>query len=141
MKRNIILDIALLLCTLAAFTGCRNRTIPENVIDTATFASFLTEAHLINSYDYVVVAASRDSLGYQTGAAYDSLLAKYNITQADYDTTLAYYMNHPKTLEEIYRRVTENLRDKLENMPKDKSGVDTTENSRERNFHRRILIQ
>ena len=88
MKRNIILDIALLLCTLAAFTGCRNRTIPENVIDTATFAtlaaftgcrnktipenvidtatfaSFLTEAHLINSYDYVVVAASRDSLGY-----------------------------------------------------------------------------
>ena len=64
MKRNIILDIALLLCTLAAFTGCRNKTIPENVIDTATFASFLTEAHLINSYDYVVVAASRDSLGY-----------------------------------------------------------------------------
>ncbi|MBR4175874.1 MAG: DUF4296 domain-containing protein [Bacteroidales bacterium] len=111
------------------------------MIDTATFASFLTEAHLINSYDYVVVAASRDSLGYQTGAAYDSLLAKYNITQADYDTTLAYYMNHPKTLEEIYRRVTENLRDKLENIPKDKSGVDTTENSRERNFHRRILIQ
>ena len=100
MKRNIILAIVLLLCTLTAFTGCRNKTIPENVIDTATFASFLTEAHLINSYDYVVVAASRDSLGYQTGAAYDSLLAKYNITQADYDTLTfdvwehAYYLDY-----------------------------------------------
>ena len=141
MKRNNILVIALLLCILATFTGCRNETIPENVIDTATFASFLTEAHLINSYDYIVVAAGRDSLGYRTGAAYDSLLAKYNLTQADYDTTLAYYMNHPKTLEDIYRRVTENLRDKLENMPKDENGADSTENSRNKNFQRRILIQ
>ena len=110
MKTKSFKSILLVTCLLTAFTSCRHETLPEGIMDTATMAQFLTEAHLIESYDYVVVATNRDSLGWQTAAAYDSLFNKYNITQAQYDSSIAYYMSHPATFEAIYTRVVDKVK-------------------------------
>ena len=110
MKNNTIKHTLLTFCLLLALSGCRNEVVPEGVVDTATLAQFLTEAHIIDSYDYIVVAENRDSMQPDVNAAYDSLYAKYGITQADYDTTIDYYLRHPKMLEDVYARVVINLK-------------------------------
>ena len=90
----------------------RREQIPDNIMDTATMAAFLTEAHLIESYSYIFVENHYDSLKFQIDATYDSLFAKYNVTPAIYDTSLNYYSDHPQLLNDIYKRVAENLKGK-----------------------------
>ena len=87
---------------------------------------FLTEAHLIESYDYVVVQQHRDSLASQSTAAMDSLFAKYGITEADYDSSLNYYLKNPQMLEVIYERVVQNLKNNIENTPLSNDTLDLT---------------
>ncbi len=105
MKKMCVIYIFLAICILFTTVNCKKNTLPSNIMDTATMAAFLSEAYLVESYDNVVVQQHRDSLSYQTNAAYDSLLAKYGITQAVYDSSLSYYLHHPKTLVEICTRV------------------------------------
>ena len=111
MKTNSFKTILLVTCLLTAFSSCRHETLPEGIMDTATMVQFLTEAHLIDSYDYIVVATNRDSLGWQTSAAYDSLYRKYNITKDQYDSSIAYYLRQPATFEAIYTRVVAQIKD------------------------------
>ena len=86
-------------------------------MDTVTLRQFLREAHLIDSYNEVVVGRKGDSLGFQVDAAYDSLLAKYHVTSADYDSTLAYYAVHHKEFMEVYRRVSDDLKRTADSLP------------------------
>jgi hypothetical protein len=111
MKNNITKHTLLTVCLLLAFSGCRDKAVPNGVVDTATLARFLTEAHIIDSYDYTVASKNRDSLQHDVNAAYDSLYSKYGITKADYDTTIDYYLQHPKMLEDVYARVVINLKE------------------------------
>ena len=139
MKNRNIITISLFICLLAVSTGCKRESVPDNIMDTATFARFLAEAHLIESYDYSVVATNKDSLGYQSAAAYKTLLAKYNITQADYDSTLAYYMHHPKILEEIYTRTVEQLKESHHSLPIEDTPMDSTTRKAGKSPHLRII--
>lgn len=102
---HILLTIFLLL----AFASCRRDVVPDNIVDTATLTQFLTEAYIVQSYDHIVVAENRDSLGHLTDGAYDSLYSKYGITQEQYDSSWTYYLNHPNLLVDIYDRVVANL--------------------------------
>ncbi|MBQ7061679.1 MAG: DUF4296 domain-containing protein [Bacteroidales bacterium] len=111
MKACRTLYIALSVCLLLGSCGSKQEQIPEGVMDTALLADFLTEAHLIESYNYVVVIRSQDSLNYQVGAAYDTLYQKYGITPTDYDSSLAWYMQHPQLLQETYERVASRLKE------------------------------
>lgn len=126
MKNRKIATILLFVCILTVFAGCKRERVPDNIMDTATFARFLAEGHLIESYDYTVVASNKDSLGYQSASAYKLLLDKYNVTQADYDSTLAYYLRHPKILEEIYARTVEQLKSAYDSLPKNETDTDST---------------
>ena len=94
------------------FTGCAGQERPDGVMDTATLAEFITEAHLIESYAHVVVSDSRAPDDNQIEAAYDSLYARLGITPADYDSTMDYYSHHPRILEDVYTRVLDRLREK-----------------------------
>lgn len=111
MTKTHIKYTALAICMLLLFASCRQQQAPQGVVDTATFAKFLTEAYIVQSYDNIVVSRNRDSLQHLTAAAYDSIYHKYGITRADYDSTVAYYLRHPKEYEEIYARVIANLKD------------------------------
>lgn len=114
MKKQHFIVIILSFCILAFLSSCKRERIPDGVMDTATMAAFLTEAYVIESYNSIIISRTPDSLGYILNAAYDSLYAKYGITPTDYDSSMAYYIRQPKILEEINKRVTENLRKKKE---------------------------
>lgn len=111
MKKRIYTII--IVCLIAATTGCKHESVPDNLIDTATMTSIMTEYYIIDGYDYIVASRHPDSLGHQSKAAKDSMLAKYNISQADYDSSLVYYINHPKIFEVLFDRVLQRL-EKLE---------------------------
>lgn len=140
MKKRNNSAIILFICLLPLTIGCKHESIPAGVIDTATFAKFLTEEHLLESYNYIVVSNAKDSLGYQTGAAQDSLLAKYNITKADYDSSMAYYMRHPKILEEVYSRVIDRLNEYMNAVPRNDINSDSTEDTGKKKFTRKLII-
>lgn len=83
--------------------------MPPGVIDTATLTAFLTEAHLIEGYADARRVEDPDSTELIVQAAYDSLYNKYGITPTDYDSSLRYYLLHPQLMEDIYRRVSDNI--------------------------------
>ena len=141
MKKNKKTAIILFVCLLATLSGCKHESVPDNVMDTSKFGEFLTEAHLIESYDYIVVSGNRDSLGYQTSAAFDSLLAKYHISKVDYDSTMAYYMRHPKTFEEIYIRVINRLKDYSNTVPDDINSEDSVTTPSTHTPHSKLIIR
>lgn len=89
---------------IVATTSCKHEHIPDNLIDTATMTAILTEYYLIDGYDYAIASRYPDSLGYQSKAAKDSLLSKYNISQSDLDSSLLYYAHHPKVFETVMNR-------------------------------------
>lgn len=99
--------IVLFLCLAVSLSACHNDVVPDDVVDTATLAQFLSEAHLIDSY--YNVADNRDSAKTLVDAAYDSLYVKYGISKEQYDSTIAYYLRRPQMLEEVYSRVLDNL--------------------------------
>ena len=103
-KTSFLLLLALLLAS------CSHERVPDNILDTATFTAFLTEAQIVEAYAYASTSEDPDTIAFYTRAAYDSLYVKYNITPNIYDTNLAYYVHHPKTMEEIYARVSHNLK-------------------------------
>ena len=102
---------------LTATTGCRQEHVPEKLIDTATMKSIMEEYYLIDGYDYMVASRYPDSIGFRSKAAKDSLLKKYNITQTDYDSSLAYYTRHPKVFEQIMGRVIADMPTELSPEP------------------------
>jgi hypothetical protein len=51
-------------------------------------------------------------------ALYNSVFDKHGVTRLQFDSTMTYYTNHPKTLDKIYEKVIENL-SRLESELKD----------------------
>ena len=111
MKKHHLIIIAVTL--LATMASCNRDHKPDNLIDTATMTAIMTEYYLIEGYDYVVASRNQDSLGYQSHAAKDSLLKKHNISQSDYDSSLAYYIRHPKVFEAMMDRAINALESKI----------------------------
>lgn len=108
MKHSQPKYILLTVGILTLLAACKHNSEPKGLMDTATLANFLTEAHIIEGYSEAIVPNKQDSI--RINAAYDSLYAKYNITPADYDSSMVYYSHHPDLLEAVYERVTKNLK-------------------------------
>ncbi len=111
MKQSRIILILLSICILSYFTSCRQDTVQEGIIDTATLAAFTSEALLLEAYTEELSSRQPDSAEYFAKTGYDSLYSKYGITPEDYDSSMRYYyINEPDNLKEVYGRVTERLR-------------------------------
>jgi len=88
-----------------AFSACSNKqskTLSRNDI-----TAFLVELHELDGALIVRGmggADDRRNLYY-----YNALLKKHNITQAQFDSTMAYYARNPKKLERVYTDVLEEL--------------------------------
>lgn len=99
----------LLLLSLLA-SSCHRNQLPDGVIDTATMASFLSDALLLEGYERYVISEHPDSLSHQLSEGYNALYTKYSITPASYDSSMAYYVRHPHLYEAIIDRVNERLK-------------------------------
>ena len=80
--------------------------------------AIMSEYYIIEGYDYMVASRYQDSIGFQSRAAKDSLLKRFNISQADFDSSLAYYIRHQRVFEPMIERVIKNLDDSIrQNQP------------------------
>ena len=110
MKSLSAKKIIFVLCLLPLLFSCNDEAVPPGVIDTATLKDFLVEAYLLESYNSIAVSHNIDTINAFTAEAYSSLFQKYGFTQADYDTSMTYYMKHTQMLEDVYSRVTKELK-------------------------------
>jgi hypothetical protein len=88
---------------------------PDGVLNKSEMTNFLVDLHKLDGTLAVKglgSAQDRENLYY-----YNALLTKYGITEAQFDSSLAWYSKDPKTFEKIYIKVTDKL-NKLDSLQK-----------------------
>ena len=91
---------------LLFWQSCQNR--PENVMNQDDMVKFLTDLHKLEGSLTVKSYTSPDSTKVNL-TYYNALFKKYGISQADFDSSLVWYVHNPKKFTKIYGRVVENL--------------------------------
>lgn len=104
MKNKIAVCILFLL-SFSMFFSCDQR--PSHVLKRKDMENLLVEIHLLEG--------SLRASGYYYGTSgkreryYNGLFNKFNISHADYDSSLVWYTQHPKQFERICKNVTTRL--------------------------------
>lgn len=100
-KIGVLLSVVFLV-----LTACQSR--PDYVIGEETMTNLLTDVHMAEGLIDVQQSHNKeqDNYGQQIMA---SVLTKYNISKAQYDTSLVWYSQNLQSLIRIYRHVNENL--------------------------------
>jgi hypothetical protein len=106
-----LLAAALAVCLLA---GCSRFSSDPRPVPDSTFTRLLTELHL--------AAARRDLDAPYPPDLRDSVLARYGVRKAAFDTTLQYYSRRPEAFKALYQSVIDTLR-ALQRGPGVPSGV------------------
>ena len=97
--------VAFLMSVILLTTACSGR--PKGVLSKSEMTDFLVEMHKLDGALAVKGLGSvqeRQNIYY-----YNSLLKKYGITQAEFDSSLSWYAKNPKMFEKIYARVMDEL--------------------------------
>lgn len=92
---------------IALFSSCDNR--PENVMSSDEMTNFLVELHRLDGALNVKGMGNADDR--RNIYYYNSLLKKYHITKADFDSSLVWYSENPKKFDRIYADVVSRLND------------------------------
>ena len=108
--RYISLSIALSFCLCLA--GCSEVKIPEDVMSEDTMAQFLQDAYLLEGFYAIETGFHYDTLKPQMLASYDSILASYDLSRADFEHSVLWYTHHP----DIYQRVHDTVIARLDAM-------------------------
>lgn len=98
--------ILLLLAGLLA--GCKP-TVPSAFIQPDDMADILYDYHLAQAFARNSPGAA--NVDYNRSAYFYGVLRKYDITEAEFDSSLVYYYSHVDYLKDIYTKVNERLGD------------------------------
>jgi hypothetical protein len=102
MKRRIFILILLFL-QFSCSQGNKHGNIPER-----TLVKILTDIHIADavtfSMTYRQVVRNRDSAFY-----YESILKKYGVTHAEFDSTISWYSGNPELYDKLYEKVLARL--------------------------------
>jgi hypothetical protein len=103
-----------------------NDKIPENVIDSVTFAKVLADMHVADAAAKFQVLPDNRVLTAKYGENL-GVLKNYKIDKAKFDSSMVYYSAHPDLLDRVYSKVLEILSEKqaLLNAKGVKAGTDT----------------
>lgn len=101
MKRLLFLSILLLMLSL---TSCTVRR-PHGILSKSKLEKVLYDYHLARMMGML----SGDSADFREHLYTDAVLQKYNITQAELDTTLLWYSRHTDDLYNVYENVQKRL--------------------------------
>ena len=102
---NIFCRFVFILGIILALTACNGR--PKGVLGQSKMTDVLTELHKLDG--------CLNEKGYQYGhypdkaPYYKFILKKYDITQAQFDSSLVWYTKNPKQFEKVYANVLINL--------------------------------
>ncbi len=105
LKTKHIGLLAFLLSVILLTAACSGR--PKGVLSKSEMTDFLVEMHKLDGALAVKGLGSvqeRQNVYY-----YNSLLKKYGITQAEFDSSLSWYAKNPKNFEKIYTHVMDKL--------------------------------
>ena len=96
-----------ILCTLTfvtlSLTSCR----PKGILSSREMREVLVDLH---KTDGIMQIKSSRSMGYEEkDLYYAQVLAKHNVTQAQFDSSLVWYTAHPQFFNKIYPKVLKEL--------------------------------
>ena len=103
-NRALRRTIGILLCALCVvFTSCR----PKGVLSAREMQSVLHDIH----YTEAVLQVAGYNYGHDEAVAkyYQQVLDKHGITQAQFDSSIVWYTDHPQRFDKIYPRVVKDL--------------------------------
>lgn len=96
MKIFKYISISVLLICTVALASCGEKTVvPDNIIQPDQMTEILAEAYLIEGYFSQITHFRYDTLHENMAACYDSLFSKYGISSDDFDSSIAWYSQHP----------------------------------------------
>ncbi len=107
-KPNVInIGIGCALLLVFFITGCKPG-VPSEFISESDMEDILYDYHLATSM------ARQESGNYESNVvAYRAaVLKKYGVTQADFDSSMVYYMRHTERLYAIYKNIAERMEDR-----------------------------
>jgi len=110
MKRNFFAPgvYGLVLLLLVSALSCR-RWSGRYIIPEKKFIDVLVDIHLA---DGMAMDNMRYNEAYVLDSAslYESVFNKYNITRAQFDSTMQYYSAHPDDFQQVYNKLTARLK-------------------------------
>jgi hypothetical protein len=124
LKHNTHIHLILILGIAMFFVACSRR--PKGVMNEKGMVNILTDLHKLDG------SLAAKELTYsdfdKKSVYYNSILSKYNITQAEFDSSLVWYSQDSKSFDHIYDKVIANLTDLQKDIKNGKYHlVDTTE--------------
>ena len=107
MTKKLIVPFLLI---LLAFNSCNSEKAKSKagILSEKTMAELLVDTHITDAILYLDTARAddkRDKALYY----YPSVLEKYGITQAQMDSSVAWYMRNPEAYARIYEQVIKDL--------------------------------
>lgn len=105
MKFVRIICISVLFAMSVLFVSCHKKEIPSYVIPEQKMAEILKDAYLLEGFYAIETHFHYDTLDAEMLTSVDSLFSKYQISQHDFDTSIAWYIHHP----DIYKRVHDSV--------------------------------
>ena len=102
--KKICVFFSMLICLLLGVVSCKP-SLPDDVLSKRKMADIL--------YDYhVALSMARTADGGDTGqslAYREAVLRKHDVTSAEFDSSMVYYMRHTELLEDVYKDLDDRL--------------------------------
>ena len=102
--------IQIFLFVLLAAVGCKKADVvtpPENLIPENEMVSLLTDIHLVEGARTGLIIMGDSALAVKD--YYHAYFQKYNVSQAQFDSSFIYYSKLPEQFDLMYEKVIENL--------------------------------
>jgi hypothetical protein len=123
MSKNKSISFVLLLLAVFTFVGCKEN-VPSNYIQPGEMEDILYDYHLAQSMG----ATSDKQSAYSESMYRAAVFKKYGITEADFDSSMVYYMRHTDRLHDIYGNLSKRLSEEAERVGATTGGYDMITN-------------
>ena len=100
-----ILSVLLLACTAP------KTKIPIGILSEKEFSNILKDVHLAEAAFELNKSKGLENAKNSLANSYQSIYKKYDVDNSTFSKSLKYYAKNPKTLEEIYSTILEQLTD------------------------------
>lgn len=107
----------LYLLVMFAFGCGGDDRLPKGLLDREVFKEALLQAQLVEAKASQEMAIAHDPAVGRPRAAYNALFEKQGITEAQFDSTFAYYQARPLELKELYEEVLTELGKRKDELP------------------------
>jgi len=107
----------LFLLVMFAFGCGGNDHLPKGLLDREVFKEALLQAQLIEAKASQEMSIAHDPSVGRPRAAYHAMFEKQGITEAQFDSTFAYYQTQPLELKALYEEILTELGKRKDELP------------------------